>query len=255
MARLGALLLALLKRWWALMGCAIFTVLAYLTARFNLTNDRVVRWIIALAVVSFIMAPILAWWEENSKTTRLEELLNDRQAKFILLPHINLWRYDRAIDKTVFFLLCKLINQGHPSIVTGFSAVYHVGNGREAMISFHLTEPYVLSIGYEVITISSEDLLNNKTSENQVPRGGSVFGRLLFALEGDRTSQIRSAGFRIDIDGFDYLGTKFSATFSPDTKPLQQLIFHEKEKVQKLTPPSVPESTSYTPLPPPEEGE
>ncbi|HTV05307.1 MAG TPA: hypothetical protein VME86_08055 [Acidobacteriaceae bacterium] len=229
-------------------GSLIFTVWAAFSSYFQgsagTSRLRVYLWI--AAALAFLFANWRAWITQYKRCLELETELNDRRAKFILLPTINLWKFDSRIDKTVFFFLCKIVNQGHPSVVLGYTATYRIGGHVEQMKSYHLTQPYEIEVGTDRLVIENKDLLTNKTMEEQIQRGSSVFGRLLFTLEGDRTAQIQAANFAVKFEYLDYLGTKFTADYVPDPEPIAQLIFHGKEKVLQVKQPS-PEQVFGTP--------
>jgi hypothetical protein len=62
----------LVKRWWALMSCALFTVLGTYAAYAGKDGVWVVRATLALAVVCFVIAILQELWRERGKRLELE---------------------------------------------------------------------------------------------------------------------------------------------------------------------------------------
>jgi len=211
------------------MSCAIFTGLAYASARYGWTNEKIERWMSVLAVGSLLLAPILAWWEQDKKVEQLEAELKTTQPQFEFELGPTIWVYDTALDKTIFFTLGSILNKGHASVTQSWSATYRLGPCSEAMVSFFLRPSYTVTIGHEVLTLTTPDLLNAKTAENMIQRGQRVNGRLLFTLPGDRRSQIASTTFEIEIKCHDFLGVAYTAKFHPATEPLTALVTHAHE--------------------------
>ena len=59
----------LLKRWWALLSCAVFTVIGVYAAATNKANSWIVGATAVAAVAMFIVAAYLTWKDERSKYT------------------------------------------------------------------------------------------------------------------------------------------------------------------------------------------
>jgi hypothetical protein len=202
----------------------------YFSGEGGIKHLRAYLWI--AAALAFAFANWRAWSRQYLRAEKSEAELKDLRAKFIIFPSFNLWRYDNVLDKTLSFILVKLINQGHPSVVTGWTAQYEIGTATEIMTLFHLTSPYSLTMGEELLTVSNDDLIPTKTSETQLLRGGSITGRLMLALEGNRADQFNSALYRITINCFDYLGTTFTASYAPQPNNTPKMMFHAKENVK-----------------------
>ncbi|MFZ0319388.1 MAG: hypothetical protein WAL56_09705 [Candidatus Sulfotelmatobacter sp.] len=62
----------LVKRWWALMSCALFTVLGTYAAYAGKDGVWVVKATFALAGVCFVIAILQEWWRERGKRLELE---------------------------------------------------------------------------------------------------------------------------------------------------------------------------------------
>jgi hypothetical protein len=67
MGEFGRFLIAVGKRWWALMSCAIFTGLGVFSAYANKNNSWIVEASFAAAVVCLFIACFLAWRDEHRK--------------------------------------------------------------------------------------------------------------------------------------------------------------------------------------------
>ena len=203
-----------------------------------LGSSRTRHYLLVAAALAFLFANWRAWVRQANRVTVLEKALDDRNAKFVLVLSMNLWRYDPALDKTLCFLLCKVINQGHSSVIGGIQGSYSLGTSSEQMTSYHLITPYLLSVGNERLTVANDDLLIAKTTEQQIVRGGAVTGRILMTLDGDRTAQLDAAQYQIDIKCFDYLGNPFAAVYRPTAAKTPHIIFHAAEKVEMIPEPA-----------------
>jgi hypothetical protein len=146
-----------------------------------------------------------------------------------------LWTFDAKSDKTLFFPIARILNRGHPSVVANWNAVYKISGQPETMVSLWLRGPYRITMGEEILTIENSDLLAAKTAESPIPRGGIASGRLLFALPGDRSAQIKSLQHTLDFSCEDYLGNSYKATYRPSSEPVTFLLTlpHEKAEFKK----------------------
>jgi hypothetical protein len=154
-----------------------------------------------------------------------------------------IWIFDAEKNQTLFFPIARILNRGHPSVTTNWKAAYKISGHHEAMKPLWLRGSYTLDVGEESLTIENQDLLNAKTAENPVPRGGVASGRLLFVLPGDRSAQIKALQHTIEYSCEDYLGTVYSATYKPSSEPLTVLLTlpHEKGAFKKRADEKAPE--------------
>ena len=239
---IGEYLLALWETWKGKMsGVAslVLTAVATWSTIFagssGISRLRVYLWI--AAGLCFLFANYKAWERKAKLARELESRLSDRRPKFIFSIGTTLWSYNQQRDLTAFFLSAEIINQGEPSIVSRWSATYGINTVSEAMTPFYITDAYSLTIGNEVIRLTTADLLTAKTLSEQVPRGGHRGGRLLFTVPGNRTAQIESLQYRIDVTCYDYLSTPYTATYIPNPKPIVGGILHlPTEDVKPLQP-------------------
>ncbi|MBB6143456.1 hypothetical protein HNQ77_001400 [Silvibacterium bohemicum] len=141
-----------------------------------------------------------------------------------------IWIYNAEKDMTVFYIGARILNRGGPSITLSWSATYKLGPTSEPMKPFYLVGPTVLTIGEERLTIENDDLLNVKTSEKAIERGGAVYGRLVFAVPGNRDAQIKSLQHQIEVCVHDYLSIPYTAIYVPSSVPSVGLIRHPHEK-------------------------
>jgi hypothetical protein len=98
---------ALWKRWWASMSCAIFTLLGIYVAATGRSSTWVVRTSFCLAVVLFFVAAFLAWREKHIE---LEE--------FIAMPGPELvvqYEYERGKDPDTKPLVIRNHSKIHPA--------------------------------------------------------------------------------------------------------------------------------------------
>ncbi len=188
--------------------------------------------------VACLVAFSLLWYGEYQSRKKAERELDISRPNFEFNTGTTLWRYDRELNLTVFFIMAVILNKGHRSIARNWRATYKIGSAAEQMTSFFLRTPYVIPVGDEQITFENDDLLNVRAAKNAIERGDQVEGRLLFTLVGDRTSQVTGMQFSILYSCEDYEGKTYSSVYSPSPEPVPKLMTLAHEKARKLpTPP------------------
>jgi hypothetical protein len=255
----GEYLLALWETWQGKMSgiaslilTAAATWSTFFAGSTGISRVRVYLWV--AAGLCFLFANYKAWEKKAKLAGELESRLSDRRPKFIFSIGTTLWTYDQQRDLTAFFLSAEIINQGEPSIVSRWSATYSINTVSENMTPFYITEAYSLTVGKEVIRLTTADLLSAKTLSEQVPRGGHRSGRLLFTVPGNRTAQVESLQYRIDVTCHDYLSTPYTASYIPSPKPIVGGILHlPTEDVKPLQP--LPSAAAASLQPPTKAGE
>jgi hypothetical protein len=225
---------ALWKYWWALMSCAVFTGLGVYAAWQEKSNHWVVGASIVAALILFLVAAFLSWNEEHRLRMVAEAQLADRRPRFLFNLGAMIWQYNRERDATAFFVVGEIVNQGEPSVATHWSATYNIGASSEPMTGFYLHGEYVLTVGSESITFTNNDLLPARTLSRRVERGEHRGGRLLFTVPGNRTAQVESLQFRIDITCHDYLRTPYTASYAPSPAPVDGIQHLPSENVQPV---------------------
>jgi hypothetical protein len=224
---------ALWKKWWALMSCAAFTILTLYAALENKGNAWVVSGVAALAAFFFLIAAFGAWLDEHRKVSSAEKELSDFEPHFIFNIGTMLWVYDDLEKRTLFFPMARILNRGHSSVTANWNAFYRISGSSETMIPLWLRGPYKISLGEEELVLENSELLNAKTTEKSIERGGVANGRLLFTLAGDRSSQIKSLQYTIEFTCEDYQGTTYAATYTPSPEPLTALLTLPHERASR----------------------
>src|ERR1700742_3701544 len=74
---------ALIKRWWALMSCAIFTFIGLYALIIGKSNAWIIFASITAAVLLFLVAAFLAWSEEHKYRISAEKSLRDEEPKLM----------------------------------------------------------------------------------------------------------------------------------------------------------------------------
>jgi len=225
---------ALWRKWWALMSCAAFTILSLWASIENKTNAWVVSGIATLALIFFLVAAFGAWFEEHSKLASAERKLAELSPQFDFIVGTMLWRFDQNKDSTLFFPLARILNRGHASITTNWSAIYNISGTVEEMKPLWLRGEYKIQVGNEELTLENGDLPSAKTAEKSIERGGVAGGRLLFTLPGNRTQQIQSLQYTMEFACEDYQGTKYTAIYRPSPEPVAGLLTlpHERAVIK-----------------------
>lgn len=147
-----------------------------------------------------------------------------------------IWLYDAPNDLTRFYLGARLVNRGAPSITQYWTATYSAGGSVEEMKGYYLVGPAAVIVGHERLTMNNEDLLNVKTAETAVERGGASHGRLLFTLQGNRDTQVSGLQFRIQIKMQDYTARNYTALYIPSARPTPGLLRHPLERGEFINP-------------------
>ena len=226
---------ALWRKWWALMSCAAFTILSLWASIENKSNAWVVSGIATLAGIFFLVAAFGAWLEEHSKLVAAERKFSELTPQFDFLVGTMLWKYDENKDKSCFFPLARILNRGHASITTNWGATYNISGTSETMTPLWLRGEYKIQIGNEELTLENGDLLNAKTAEKSIERGGVASGRLLFTLPGNRAQQIQSLQYTMEFACEDYQGNRYTAVYRPSPEPVTQLLTfpHERATIKR----------------------
>lgn len=153
-----------------------------------------------------------------------------------------LWTYNEEKDRTNIFIAARLVNRGAPSVTQAWSARYFAGPSEEDMKGYYLVGPWVITLeGKERLTLENTDLLNVKTAEKAVERGGAVHGRLFFVLQGKRDDQLKSLQFKIVVK-VHYTRREYSAVYRSSSTPRTELLRHPFEKGEFIKGPDTPES-------------
>ena len=150
--------------------------------------------------------------------------------KFGLTLGAIVWQYREDKDLTVFYMLASVINRGEPSVTLCWKGTYAIGKSSENMEMFHILDTITIAVDGEVLSLTNDSLVNLRTSEASIQRGQLVGGRLLFTVPGDRTAQIKSLFYTIEVECQDYLGNISTATYRPSSVPTKVLLGHYREK-------------------------
>jgi hypothetical protein len=181
-----------------------------------------------------ILAFALLWWQEKSARMKSEQELNNSKPKFVLGLGNIVWLYQKDRDLTVFFMLASITNSGQPSVALNWRGKYKVGTSIEEMEVFTLRGTYTVDIEKDKLSLTNDNLINVKTLETPVGKGQFVGGRIVVAIKGDRSEQIRAIRHTIEIECSDYINNKSTATYIPSPIPPDSLILHHAEKVERL---------------------
>ena len=194
-------------------------------------------WIVA--GISFAFANFKAWHGEHKARLLAEMQLFDRRPRFQFVITEASWRYEENDNKTLFFLMAVIINQGQDSIAVGWAADFNVGATRQTMVPLWLINPYVLQVGTTVTTLTNADLLPAKTRDRPVVRGSLAEGRLLFTLDGDRRSLADGRNFRINVKFYDSNGMEYCSEYTPSLELLADLLYPYTHNVSKVMQPEL----------------
>ncbi len=225
---------------------ALATYSTFFAGDKGIGRARIYLWI--AAALCYLYANYAAWHKSQIQNGLLKQQLEDNRPKFHLELGIAFWDYDQAEELTVFLLMGQILNLGAPSVALTWRASYSIGPSVEEMTSYYLLKPYIWASGPQKLTITNADLLNVKTHETQIPKGGRAGGRLIFTLPGDRRAQLASANFRVEVTVYDYLGQPSMSSYTPHTLPIKGGIFHlPTEKVEVLPTPSSQKAAAMLP--------
>jgi hypothetical protein len=114
---LGRYLLALGKRWWALMSCAVFTFIGYYAAANNKGNGWIVGAVGVAAVLMFFIASFLAWKEQYEKAS---EEIPELEIRWNPGEQTYHYEYPLPLDDPVlniYFRIC-IVNISKRTVVT-----------------------------------------------------------------------------------------------------------------------------------------
>jgi len=121
------------------------------------------------------------------------------------------------------------------------------------MTGFYIRGEMLLRMGNETLTLTNANHLQAKVLTTRLERGAAEAGRLIFTVPGDRTAQVKTCQFSIEVSCLDFQKTPSSAVFRPDPKPLDGIKMYPGELLQKGA--TQPEAVSFTqPALPPASG-
>jgi hypothetical protein len=193
---------------------------------------------------TFLYANYKAWSREHKKVISS-------------MPNISLaieqirWEYASDKHNTVLILAVNLVNRGAPSITRSWYAVLEIGSSREALSPILISSAWVIRDGNQSATIYPKDQIIAKTMEKRLETGEGKVGRIFFTIPGNRTDQLKTAQFKVHVGFYDFMGKNVEQTFIPNPAPLVGVqIYPSEQGTYDITQLG---STSYTPLPQPEE--
>jgi hypothetical protein len=119
------------------------------------------------------------------------------------------------------------------------------------MRTYNITDTYTLTIKDKTIIFTNANLLNLKTIEHPIAKGQYVAGRLLFAVPGNRSDQIKALRHKIEVQCEDYLGVVFKTEYVPSAEPVNELIYFHTERTESAQLSTQLETADTIPLSPP----
>ncbi|MBB5342365.1 hypothetical protein [Tunturibacter empetritectus] len=90
-------------------------------------------WLVASGVFFFAFGFYQAWSKERDE--KEGALARIESPKFDFLVGTTIPLYDASYDLTIFFMLARILNKGHASVTTDWSATYRLGTAQEKMTS------------------------------------------------------------------------------------------------------------------------
>ncbi|HKR83178.1 MAG TPA: hypothetical protein VJS37_03330 [Terriglobales bacterium] len=200
--------------------------------------------LVIISVPLFWAGAFVAWRKKRHDVNRLNSQLEDRKPCLDLNLEGILYVYDPAMDLTVFVLSTYLMNRGEASVAKTWGAWYIVNESAEEMVGFNVRSSYRITMGNEVLTLTNDSLLQSQVMTHRLERGDAKAGRLIFTIPGDRTAQINTRQFRLEVQCHDFMDRPTRAKFIPDSKPYKGIRSFPGEQVQIGS--REPETVSYT---------
>lgn len=221
MAEFGWWVKALLPHWWALMSCAVFTLIGLAVLAFNKSNKWALYASFAAAAVLLLFASFLAWRDARGDADGYKEALSHKQKELDELskpqlvgemisidvgtpdPNMKLRNYDVPVENLAVVLIWAGIrNLGADSIADNFTLAVSLNDGSVLHGRFMHIPPSVNFSGMG-LTMSAADAgsLPEKTAEKPIVRGARVVGLLLFIVnrESHPMEQLHRAGVVYDV--------------------------------------------------------
>jgi hypothetical protein len=226
---------AVVKHWWALMSCALFTLLGLYIAYANKSNDWTVRGILGLAVLLLLVACFLAWRDEHRKVVRLEKAIESKrdqlQGRYEDNRPVIGMRVTHTIgaanwrDLTSGALIKFYVRHLHGRPATSLSPCTVSSLGGNYTLSF-FSLPFLANgdeqeIDYEVW--KNGETLSRRAREVLNPK--RLFGEFILDGVGPITALFR--------DGNEFISQSFSLTFDETNYHLE--IIENSRTIQQST--------------------
>jgi hypothetical protein len=191
-----------------------------------------------IVLLGFVFSAFKAWRKQLLEKCKAEQIADDfkekleaRRPKLSLNIETAIWVYDEKRDVTVFVLAAGVLNSGESTVVIGWKATYELGESSEEMDVHYLLDSWKVTIRKETLTLTNENLLIPQVLTKPLVRGDAKLGRLMFAIRGNRKSQVDSHQFKIKVSCQDFEHTRAEAVFIPSSKPLNDIKIYPGEQL------------------------
>jgi hypothetical protein len=127
-------------------------------------------------------------------------------------------------QNTIVLLVMRIVNTGAPSAVVGWRTCYKAYDQQGDAQTVFFPKELKFQIGNTIQVFKSSDAINFRTND-PIPTGGFVAGRLPIIIPGDRTKEILRGDCEITVTIFDYLNKPYIATYKggKETKQAEYL--------------------------------
>jgi len=206
---------AIFGHWWALMSCAVFTILGVIQLALKKSNIWMLRVTFGAAVVLLFIASFLAWQDEHIANVSLKRSLDD-----LNMPQLKgnidqiFTGYETEQKATGVYILASIRNTGASSIVEGWSLdVKHNFKTFPTRTMYIPDGSYLKSPKGKVIaTFHATDVLYEKAM-TPIQKGSLTRGWLRFAIYGFHESENQEKDIHYTVHFSDINGRRYAMDF------------------------------------------
>lgn len=225
MSEFGWWLKALLPHWWALMSCAVFTLIGVLVLGFNKSSKWALYATFGAAVAMLFLASFLAWRDQYRATVGARKELEEANAKHkkeieeLTLPIIR-GSFNEPMmapagtnnSDTLLVVGLTIANYGAPTALR-FGIKIVLADGTQANVA-SVIPPFgpinLETVDKRSFQLSGDHYLPRKVGETPILHNGSVSGYLLYKIEGISEEKLRNQKFDIFVVCFDVYERPFT---------------------------------------------
>lgn len=210
MDTLGGFVAALLAHWWALMSCAIFTLLGFWEAVLKKSRRWHTRATFYAAVFCLFLASFFAWNDEHNKVNSDASTIRNlkRQLNPSLTGRIGSFGCGPTkpgLDYGVVMLMAEIMNpNGPPTIATTPDLQVWLNDGVSLPGEIVYPDSEFIQYGTnsqrEPLVLHRDKNLIYSATQSPIPAGGEVAGWIMFRVHAPRRS-------------LEEKGTKFKLSF------------------------------------------
>lgn len=205
----------LLWGWFAVMGGALATLLAFYERVIKKEDLHLKRYVFVFVFV----AGFFAWREEKEKRDTLQKELNEK-TKPQLVGSIQEYTHGEVNGETNFIVFVRVVNSGAPSVVNDIKLLVGVGDKVIEAKTVPVSQSTIVHLGMGDKRLAMQAIpLEGQAMTTPIATGGQIYGYMAFTLERVSFDTFEKEGKSVAISFADYTGRRYS---TPPRWPLNR---------------------------------